>query len=118
MHTDTTRDAFLRMLRKYGTIEAACDKARVGRSTAYRWRDADADFKERWEAALDGFKGWTQQEMVEAASGEGRWAGKGPALQPLVALHRATHPENAIQRHEHQHADAIYFFDVPATPIL
>lgn len=44
---------FLRELARVGIVGAACKKAKVGRTTAYRVRDEDADFAAAWDAALD-----------------------------------------------------------------
>src|SRR5947208_553007 len=118
MHSDTTRETFLRHLARFGTVDAASSRAEVGRATVYRWRDEDARFQERWDDAIASFRGRLQAEMVEAFEGAGRWVAKGPALQPLVKLHAGFHPELSTQRHQHEHAHAIYFFDVPDTPIL
>jgi hypothetical protein len=44
---------FLRELARVGIVGAACKKARVGRTTAYKTRDEDAEFAAAWAAALD-----------------------------------------------------------------
>jgi hypothetical protein len=47
------RRKFLAALRNTANVRVACDAAEVGRSTAYRYRDRDAKFAERWDDALD-----------------------------------------------------------------
>ena len=42
---------FLREFARTGSISAACRAAGLARRTVYRWRDADADFRARWENA-------------------------------------------------------------------
>ena len=44
---------FLRELARVGIVGAACKKAKIGRTTAYKLRDEDADFAAAWDAALD-----------------------------------------------------------------
>lgn len=44
---------FLRELARVGIVGAACKKAQVGRTTAYKTRDEDAEFAAAWAAALD-----------------------------------------------------------------
>lgn len=44
---------FLRELARVGIVGAACKKAKVGRTTAYKTRDEDAEFAAAWAAALD-----------------------------------------------------------------
>ena len=46
---------FLRELARVGIVGAACKKAKIGRTTAYKLRDEDADFAAAWDAALDAF---------------------------------------------------------------
>ena len=42
---------FLREFARTGSVSAACRAAGLARRTVYRWRDADADFRRRWDAA-------------------------------------------------------------------
>ena len=44
---------FLRELAICGIVGAACKKARIGRTTAYKTRDEDSEFAAAWDAALD-----------------------------------------------------------------
>lgn len=45
----------------YGIIATACERAGVGRSTYYRWRDSDAEFRERADEITE-----TQVDFVES----------------------------------------------------
>jgi hypothetical protein len=45
--------AFLTALRESGNIRVACEAVGIERSTAYDYRNADIEFKERWERALE-----------------------------------------------------------------
>jgi hypothetical protein len=47
------RDKFLETLRGCGNIRESAAAAGVHRATAYRARDADAEFAEAWDDALD-----------------------------------------------------------------
>ncbi|HEX6293424.1 MAG TPA: hypothetical protein VFZ66_29855 [Herpetosiphonaceae bacterium] len=40
-------------LRKCGNVSDAVAAAGVGRSTVYEWREADPDFRQQWDDALD-----------------------------------------------------------------
>lgn len=45
--------AFLSSLRRYGIVTAACEAAKVDRSTVYDRRDRDAAFAVAWDEALE-----------------------------------------------------------------
>jgi len=45
--------AFLACLSETCSVKKACIRARIGRRTAYDWRDKHPDFAKRWDAALD-----------------------------------------------------------------
>lgn len=47
------RDLFLRELRKRGNVTDAARKAKVDRSTPYRWREAEPAFAAAWDVALE-----------------------------------------------------------------
>lgn len=47
------KEKFLAALSAGGSVSAACRAGGIGRSSAYQWRDADADFRAAWEAAYD-----------------------------------------------------------------
>lgn len=55
--TDTTgpraRATFLKELAKRANISDAAKAAAINRSTAYRWRNAEPDFKAAWDEALE-----------------------------------------------------------------
>lgn len=46
------RVTFLRELEKSGSVSYSAARAGLDRRTLYRWRDADARFRERWDRAL------------------------------------------------------------------
>lgn len=50
---DARRQAFLAALAQTGVISAAAKAAGVDRVTAYRWREADPEFAEACESALE-----------------------------------------------------------------
>lgn len=47
------RTIFINTLREGGNIRAACAKAKINRTTAYRERKANGAFNELWDAALE-----------------------------------------------------------------
>jgi hypothetical protein len=56
--TDGTQEkkwkaVFLEALRQHGQVTKAAKRARIGRMTAYRERDADPVFAQAWRDALD-----------------------------------------------------------------
>jgi hypothetical protein len=44
---------FLESLKHDPNISLACDKAMIGRTTAYQWREKDKNFARQWEEALE-----------------------------------------------------------------
>jgi hypothetical protein len=58
---------FLRELARTGSVSAACRAAGLARRTVYRWRDADADFRARWEGALGRAVEQLRDKAMEAA---------------------------------------------------
>src|SRR5258706_228430 len=58
---------FLREFARSGSISNACRAAGLARRTVYRWRDADADFRARWEKARVGAVERLQDEVMERA---------------------------------------------------
>lgn len=57
VRTDRARDLFLAKLRESCNVTASCEAAGIGRSTAYQWREEEAEFAAQWaeaeEAAAD-----------------------------------------------------------------
>ena len=58
---------FLREFARTGSVSAACRAAGLARRTVDRWRDADADFRARWENAREGAAERLQDEVMERA---------------------------------------------------
>jgi hypothetical protein len=52
MKKDRTKDLFLEQIRKIPIVMVACEKLGIARSTAYRWRDEDEEFRKKFEEAL------------------------------------------------------------------
>lgn len=55
--TGLQKDVFIAALKKLMNVSIACEVTGLKRATVYQWRDHDADFKERWEDAIDVAKG-------------------------------------------------------------
>src|SRR5258708_36952798 len=55
--TSLQQDVFITALKKLLNVSIACEVTGLKRSTVYTWRENDADFKERWEDAVDVAKG-------------------------------------------------------------
>ncbi len=60
--TAKKRATFLRSLARYGNVTKAAAAARATRQTAYKWRDADATFAEKWDSIMEG--------LIDAAEAE------------------------------------------------
>lgn len=58
---------FLRVLARTCCVAAACRSSGVARRTAYRWRDEDADFRRRWDAAVGRGQERLREEAMERA---------------------------------------------------
>jgi hypothetical protein len=52
MKKDRMKDLFLAQLRKVPIVEVACQQVGIARSTAYKWRDEDSEFRKAMEEAL------------------------------------------------------------------
>jgi len=52
MKKDRTKTLFLDQIRKIPIIQVACEKVGVARSSVYRWRDEDEEFRKILEEAL------------------------------------------------------------------
>jgi len=52
MKRDRTQELFLEQVRKIPIIQVACEKVGIARSSVYRWRDEDEEFRKEFEKAL------------------------------------------------------------------
>ncbi len=83
---------FLREFARTGSVSAACRVAGLARRTVYNWRDADADFRNRWDAARERGAGrLSDKAMRRAMVGDdvpvwhdGRIAGHEPVVDTRV----------------------------------
>lgn len=53
IRTPKREAAFLDALRDGLSVTAACIDAGISRSTAYEWREADDEFRKRWDEAIE-----------------------------------------------------------------
>ena len=58
---------FLRAFARTGSVSQACRASGVPRRTAYNWRDADAEFRRRWERVRSLGVGRLHDEAVRRA---------------------------------------------------
>ena len=58
---------FLRELARSGSVSAACRASGLARRTVYNWREADADFRTHWYAALGRGVARLRDEAMERA---------------------------------------------------
>jgi len=67
VRTDEARKTFLATLAESCNVTAACRAARIGRATAYEWRDADEAFAAEWAAAVEEAVDGLEQEAWRRA---------------------------------------------------
>src|SRR5262245_61740375 len=65
--TPEKRAAFLAKLAEGGSVNAAVTAARIGRTMAYEWRAADADFATAWDQAVEAGTDALEDEAVRRA---------------------------------------------------
>lgn len=58
---------FLKALAVSGVVLTACKKAKIGRTTAYKYRDEDSEFAAAWDAALDDAADVMEEEAYRRA---------------------------------------------------
>jgi len=92
---------FLATLRKTGNVSTACEKAKVGRSTAYDYRAAHADFRRAWEEALEVGIDAIEEALRETA--QLAPVGTPGAVTAAIFLLKCRRPEiyNPPERREH-----------------
>lgn len=90
---------FLEALAKHGTVTKACDAAGVGRTTAYRERQADEEFALAW-ADIDS----QVTEKLEGKAVQMALAGDGKMLEFLL---KARKPEQYRESYKVEHSGSI-----------
>jgi hypothetical protein len=71
--TKPAAERFLDGLRACGSIRQACRQTGVTRSTVYEWRNADPEFRARWDEALEqGLDALEDEGMRRAFAGSDR----------------------------------------------
>ena len=83
---------FLREFARTCSVSAACRAAGLARRTVYRWRDADADFRRRWDAARGrGVEHLRDEAMERALVGADR-----PVWHDGRIVDRMSVPDNRV----------------------
>jgi hypothetical protein len=75
--------AFLKTLRKAPNVAHACRVAHVSRFTAYKYREDDAVFAQKWEEALQASVDKCEEKAFDMA-----WKGDSQLLQFILKAHR------------------------------
>ncbi|MEY2487117.1 MAG: hypothetical protein QOH39_2765 [Verrucomicrobiota bacterium] len=102
------RTKFLRALRKSPSVKDACAVARISRATAYRHKEQDNVFAERWREAIeDAIDDLVEVAWKRAAEGDST------VLTFLLRCHRPQVYRD-IQRHEVGVAGGIVFLPAKA----
>lgn len=63
--TAEKKQAFLAALQAKGSVYHACKTGGIGRTTAYRWREEDADFARGWDEAKEDAADNLEQSLYE-----------------------------------------------------
>ena len=58
---------FLAILAEGGSVKLAAEKAKIGRRTAYEWREKDAAFAAAWDEAVEAGTDALEDEAVRRA---------------------------------------------------
>ena len=81
--TDEKRERFLNALASSGNVRKAAAAAGIDNSNAYRARDREPDFAERWDGALNAGYSRLEQLLLEKAGAGGEDVS---AFDPALAL--------------------------------
>ncbi len=65
MRSKKDKERFLEMLSSYPIVSSVCKKTGISKATAYRWRETDKDFEEKFDKALDEGRG-TTNDLAES----------------------------------------------------
>jgi len=115
---------FLAALQRTGNVSRACKAEGIGRRTAYEWREADAEFAQQWDEAVeDGLDNAEQELYRRAVKGTlkpvfqgGKKVGSIREFSDtcLIFLLKGGRPEKYRERFEHDHKGQIKVVEVPA----
>ncbi|MBU0781005.1 MAG: hypothetical protein KKC72_13305 [Alphaproteobacteria bacterium] len=88
--TDRARETFLATLRETCNVSAAARAAKIGRSTAYDWRDADEAFAAAWDDA--------EEEAVDALEMRARERALDNSDRMMEILLKAHRPDKYVDK--------------------
>jgi hypothetical protein len=88
--TDRARETFLATLRETCNVSAAARAAKIGRSTAYDWRDADEAFASAWDDA--------EEEAVDALEMRARERALDNSDRMMEILLKAHRPDKYVDK--------------------
>lgn len=101
--TVPARATFLAALRTSPNVTAAAEAAGVSRQAAYKWREADPDFAEEWDHAIEASVDNLEEKAWRRAETE-----SDRLMEILLKAHRPKYREKATVEHtgriEHDHA--------------
>jgi hypothetical protein len=99
---------FLKCLGDTASITDACKYAEIGRTTAYRWRAKNDDFRKAWDEAQELGTDALEDEAIRRASqgvAKKKFTAKG---EPVID------PETGKQYVEHDYSDTMLIFMLKA----
>jgi hypothetical protein len=116
-HTEAEWQEFIRQVKRYRKIEAACFKTGIPRSTVTSKMAKWPWFEEAVREAQEFQRGMTRVRLIDEGLPVHEDGTPKPAdFFKVQALDKLASPEDYQQTVRHEHA--IYFFDVPDTPVL
>ena len=93
---DDWTNKFLAVLAQGSTVEIAARAAGRDRSSCYRRRQADKDFAERWDMAIESGTDMIEQRLIERAMNY--------SDNLILALMKARRPDVWKERHSVEHS--------------
>lgn len=93
-YTANRKDHFIEALKRVHNVRVSCEIIGITRRTAYDWRNADIDFKERWDEAIQ-----FSREALESATYLKAIRGTTPAaITASIFMLKGMYPEKYAER--------------------
>lgn len=100
--TEKLKLKILDQLRLFPSVQGACERVGVGRSTYYDWRKEDPKFKDASDKALE-FGNWFINDMAESKLIQNIRDGNNTAIIFWLKKHHPRYYDEVAHRHKHTH---------------